>query len=72
MNGLQVLRLRFPYRQYAPPEICQREEVDSRRIESLPRIVRKRKIIVYTATSPDGFIARPDGSIDWLKFPPPR
>jgi dihydrofolate reductase len=26
----------------------------------------KRKIIVYIATSADGFIARPDGGMDWL------
>ena len=26
----------------------------------------KRKIIVHIATSADGFIARPDGDIDWL------
>jgi dihydrofolate reductase len=29
-------------------------------------MTRKRKIIVYIATSADGFIARPDGSVDWL------
>jgi dihydrofolate reductase len=28
--------------------------------------VAKRKIIVHIATSADGFIARPDGSLDWL------
>ena len=28
-----------------------------------------RKIIVYIATSADGFIARPDGSVDWLNRP---
>ena len=33
---------------------------------------RKRKIIVYIATSADGFIARPDGSVDWLDRPPPK
>src|ERR1700730_11570310 len=27
---------------------------------------RKRKIIVSIATSADGFIARSDGSVDWL------
>jgi hypothetical protein len=26
----------------------------------------KRKIIVYIATSADGYIARPDGDVDWL------
>ena len=36
----------------------------------LYRMVRKRKIIVYIATSADGFIARPDGSVDWLDRPP--
>jgi dihydrofolate reductase len=28
--------------------------------------VAKRKIIVHIATSADGYIARPDGNIDWL------
>lgn len=28
-----------------------------------------RKIIVYIATSADGYIARLDGSVDWLKRP---
>ena len=28
-----------------------------------------RKIIVYIATSADGFIARKDGAIDWLDRP---
>lgn len=31
-----------------------------------------RKIIVYIATSADGFIARPDGGIDWLERPRPK
>jgi dihydrofolate reductase len=30
---------------------------------------RKRKIIVYIATSADGYIARRDGSVDWLDRP---
>ena len=30
---------------------------------------RKRKIIVSLATSADGFIARPDGSVEWLESP---
>jgi len=29
----------------------------------------KRKFIVYVATSADGFIARRDGSVDWLDSP---
>jgi dihydrofolate reductase len=29
----------------------------------------RRKIIVYIATSADGFIARPDGGIEWLNGP---
>jgi dihydrofolate reductase len=33
---------------------------------------RKRKIIVYIATSADGFIARRDGSVDWLDRPRPK
>ena len=33
---------------------------------------RKRKFIVYVATSADGFIARKDGSVDWLERPRPK
>jgi dihydrofolate reductase len=33
---------------------------------------RKRKIIVSIATSADGFIARADGSFDWLDRPRPK
>jgi hypothetical protein len=32
----------------------------------------KRKIVVWIATSADGFIARPDGSFDWLDRPRPK
>ena len=32
-------------------------------------MARKRKIIVYIAVSADGFIARRDGSVDWLDRP---
>jgi dihydrofolate reductase len=35
-------------------------------------MVPKRKIIVHIATSADGFIARPDGSVDWLDRPSPK
>ena len=35
-------------------------------------MVCKRKIIVYIATSADGFIARLDGSVDWLDRPQPK
>ena len=28
----------------------------------------KRKIIVYIATSADGYIARPDGDVEWLNL----
>jgi dihydrofolate reductase len=35
-------------------------------------MVHKRKIIVYIATSADGFIARTDGSVDWLDRPRPK
>ena len=31
-----------------------------------------RRIIVYVATSADGFIARKDGSVDWLDRPRPK
>jgi dihydrofolate reductase len=35
-------------------------------------MVHKRKIIVRIATSADGFIARRDGSFDWLDRPRPK
>jgi dihydrofolate reductase len=35
-------------------------------------MARKRKIIVYIATSADGFIGRSDGSVDWLDRPAPK
>jgi hypothetical protein len=35
-------------------------------------MVHKRKIVVYIATSTDGFIARSDGSVDWLDRPRPK
>jgi dihydrofolate reductase len=33
---------------------------------------RRRKIIVSVAVSADGFIARPDGAVDWLDRPVPK
>ena len=33
---------------------------------------KNRKIIVYIATSADGYIARPDGGVDWLDRPQPK
>jgi dihydrofolate reductase len=33
---------------------------------------RKRKIITYISTSADGYIARADGSFDWLDRPRPK
>jgi dihydrofolate reductase len=33
---------------------------------------KRRRIIVYIATSADGFIARSDGSVDWLDRPRPK
>ena len=32
-------------------------------------VMTKRKIIVYIATSADGYIARKDGAVDWLDRP---
>ena len=32
-------------------------------------MTHKRKFIVYVATSADGFLARKDGSVDWLNSP---
>jgi dihydrofolate reductase len=34
--------------------------------------MKKRKIIVYIATSADGYIARPDGDVAWLDRPRPK
>ena len=34
--------------------------------------MEQRKIIVYIATSADGYIARPDGNVDWLNRPRPK
>ncbi len=33
---------------------------------------KERKIIVYIATSADGYIARPDGDVGWLERPRPK
>jgi dihydrofolate reductase len=35
----------------------------------MAKSTRRRKFIVYIAVSADGFIARPDGSVDWLDGP---
>ena len=35
------------------------------------RPLRPRKIIAYLATSADGYIARPDGGVEWLDRPTP-
>jgi len=32
-------------------------------------MAKQRKIIVYIATSADGYIARRDGTVDWLNRP---
>lgn len=34
-------------------------------------MTKRRKIISYIATSADGYIARPDGNVDWLNRPRP-
>ena len=33
---------------------------------------KRRKIVVYIATSVDGYIARPDGDVKWLDRPRPK
>src|SRR5271165_5413636 len=33
---------------------------------------RRRKIVVYTAISADGFVARPRGDVAWLERDPPK
>lgn len=35
-------------------------------------MAKSRKIIVYIATSADGYIARPDGGVEWLDRPQPK
>jgi len=47
-------------------------QVFRRRIDRYRAMVPKRKIIVYIAVSADGFISRPDGSVDWLDRPRPK
>jgi dihydrofolate reductase len=37
-----------------------------------PRASNARRIIVYIATSADGYIVRPDGDVGWLDRPRPR
>ena len=37
-----------------------------------PKRRGERKIIVHVATSADGYIARPDGGVEWLDRPRPR
>jgi dihydrofolate reductase len=38
----------------------------------MPRLVPKRKFIVYMTVSADCFIARPDGDFSWLERPRPK
>jgi dihydrofolate reductase len=45
---------------------------DSRKDAKAQKRAKERKIIVYLATSADGFIARKDGSVDWLERPRPK
>lgn len=44
----------------------------SQAAKSERRTSARRKIIVYIATSADGYIARPDGNVDWLNRPMPK
>ena len=45
---------------------------NSRKGAKAQRTAKKRKTIVYIATSADGFIARKDGAVDWLDRPRPK
>jgi dihydrofolate reductase len=38
----------------------------------MSRKIVPRKIIYYLAVSADGFLARPDGAVDWLERPQPK
>ena len=56
-----------------PPESILMEILAaSDNIHLLSDMVRKRNIILHIATSADGFIARSDGSVDWLDRPSPK
>src|SRR5438445_9280853 len=46
--------------------------ISSRKGAKAQRPAKTRKIIVYIATSADGFIARKDGAVDWLDRPRPK
>src|SRR5438105_2215571 len=46
--------------------------MSSRKDAKAPSRAKKRKIMVYIATSADGFIARKDGGVDWLDRPRPK
>jgi len=35
-------------------------------------VTQRRTVIVHIATSADGFIAQPDGDLDWLTSRPAR
>jgi len=39
-------------------------------MEELVRVTDRRKVIVHIATSADGYIARPDGDLEWLTARP--
>ena len=47
-------------------------EVQGRIVAAGLCMPRKPKFIVYVATSADGFLARKDGSVDWLERPRPK
>lgn len=44
--------------------------IESDRASNVSTMNPHRKIIVYIATSADGYIARPDGNVDWLNRMP--
>src|SRR5579862_4019278 len=48
------------------------QEAGLRRTLVAAKRATQRRIIVYIATSADGYIARPDGSVDWLERPMPE
>ena len=59
---------------------CENRNMQSRKLVDSSLVLARwsifmkklRKVIVYIATSADGFIARADGAVEWLDRPRPK
>lgn len=56
---------------------CKWRSIDGKKVETaaeckMKTMKKNRKIIVYIATSADGYIARPDGDVEWLNRRPSK